>query len=145
MGDQRRTLSLSHSRPGAKPGRSEGTRNLQVPQKTEGTAAVGWSERSASSCRRYWAGGDEPLPTTIDRQIEPLERPCSQQQQVPRLGKHYFINCKLFVHPENRKTDAAGDYLSVCHHKSDIFLLSAYADSFQLGSRNPRVLAAGIH
>src|ERR1035441_246121 len=39
------TISLSHSRRGTKPRRSQGAANFPQPPKTEGTAAVGCRER----------------------------------------------------------------------------------------------------
>jgi hypothetical protein len=47
---------------------------------------------SRERCRRYRSGVDQRLADGVDAEVEPLERPRAEEDEVARFSEHYVVS-----------------------------------------------------
>ena len=86
--------------------------------------------------RRQRAGGNQPLSSGVDREIQTSQRPRSEEQQVAPLGENNLVDRKLPGHPQNGEAHAASDYLAIGQDDlMSLFPLHAICSSLAVGSQ----------
>ena len=117
---------------------------------------IGHSPACSTSCMRIQArasgrssrkrpSGNKPSPSGLNNQIQSSECSSAQNLQVAGFSEYDFIDSKKFVEADDRKADAARDFLTVRQDKRHVFFLATNANSFERPLGHPSKFTPRIY
>jgi hypothetical protein len=86
----------------------------------------------------------EASPGRVDGQVESLESPRTEEEEISGLGEDDLIDGEVLLEPDDGEADGARHVLAVREHEAHVLLLPAETDLLEQSRGGPRELASRI-